>query len=93
MPKSLRIGGRRVAYAVTTEDGSKWGVGVVFEGQSGYRPVPEYGPYEDEARAEGIVERLNARIGVDVQTALSITATTFGAKPEPKPKIAGRRRT
>lgn len=80
MPKSLRINRKRVAYAVTTEDGRAWGVGVVFENQPGYRPVPEYGPYEDEARAEGVVGRLNARIGVDEKTALQIVATSFGGR-------------
>jgi hypothetical protein len=76
MPKSLRIDKKRVAYAVTTEDGLEWGVGIVTENQAGYRPVDGYGPY-DEERAEGVAERLNLRIGVDKKTALKIVATSF----------------
>jgi hypothetical protein len=76
MPKPLRINKKRVAYSTTTEDGESWGIGIVTEGESGYRPVADYGPY-DEKRAEGVAERLNLRINVDKATAHKIIASSM----------------
>jgi len=43
-----------------------WGVTCVVEGESGHHPVADYGPYPGRAgkvRAQGIVDRLNERLG------------------------------
>ena len=43
-----------------------WSVACCVEGEAGFHPVPEYGPYpgpEGEKRAQGIVDRLNERLG------------------------------
>ena len=53
------------AYWVVNVTGG-WGVGCVVETEPGYHPVDDYGPYngrEGKARAQGIVDRLNERLG------------------------------
>jgi len=43
-----------------------WSVACCVEGESGFHPVPDYGPYagdEGQKRAQGIVDRLNERLG------------------------------
>lgn len=66
----------RIAY--TTIVGPKgWTIAVCREGENGYRPVPDYGPYKDEAHARGVADRLNVRLGVDQETAFKIVASTM----------------
>jgi hypothetical protein len=66
----------RVAY--TTVEGPKgWTVAACREGEDGYHPVPDYGPYADEAHARGIVDRLNTRLGLDKVTAFKIVVSTM----------------
>lgn len=54
---------KKIAYWVVDVPGG-WGVGCVVEGENGYHPVEEYGPYVDETRAQGVVDRLNKRLGL-----------------------------
>ena len=53
------------AYWVVDVPGG-WGVGCCVEGEKGYHPVPDYGPYKGKkgrAHTRGIVDRLNERLG------------------------------
>lgn len=75
-PKPLKVGGKLTAYVAVTDDGQRWYIGVVVDGDVGYRPVSDYGPY-DEERAEGVAARLNARINVDPRTAAAIIARSM----------------
>lgn len=67
---------RTVAYWVVDMPGG-WGVGCCVEGTLGYRPVPEYGPYKDEARAQATVANLNKRAGVSNARARRIVRSTM----------------
>ena len=56
---------KKSAYWVVDVPGG-WGIACCVEGESGYHPVGDYGPYagpEGEKRAQGIVDRLNERLG------------------------------
>jgi hypothetical protein len=75
-PKPLRVGGKLMAYAEVTDDGRDWYIGCIVDGDQGYRPVSDYGPY-DEARARGVVERLNERIHVSPKLATEIVARSM----------------
>jgi hypothetical protein len=66
-----------VAYVVVDVPGGGWGVGACKRGETGYHPVDDYGPYEDESRAQGIVDRLNARLGVSKTSAHTIVRSTM----------------
>lgn len=66
-----------VAYVVVDAPGGGWGVAACKRGESGYHPVDDYGPYEDEPRAQGIVNRLNARLGVSKASAHTIVRSTM----------------
>jgi hypothetical protein len=53
------------AYWVVDVPGG-WGVACCVEGERGYHPVDDYGPYKGKKgklHAEGIVGRLNERLG------------------------------
>ena len=67
---------RRSCYWVVDVPGG-WGVACVVEGERGYHPVEEYGPYTIEAHAQGVVDRLNARMGIDPVRARRIVASTM----------------
>lgn len=66
----------RVAYT-TIQGPLGWTVAICREGENGYRPVPDYGPYTEEAHTQGIVDRLNARLGLDKATVFKIVASTM----------------
>lgn len=71
-----------VAYVVVDVPGGAWGVGACKRGESGYHPVDDdYGPYEDESRAQGVVDRLNARLGVSKASAHTIVRSTMRCAP------------
>ena len=53
---------KKTAYWVVDVPGG-WGVACVVEGENGYHPVDDYGPYAEEAKAQGVVDRLNERLG------------------------------
>ncbi len=62
MKKNKRL---TTAYWVVDVPGG-WGVACVVEGEEGYHPVADYGPYKGtkgEKHAQGIVDRLNERLG------------------------------
>lgn len=75
--KPIKIDGKRVAYYPNTEDGLQWFICIVTEGEAGYRAVADYGPYEEESRAEGIADRLNERLGIDKKAQLEIVASSM----------------
>jgi hypothetical protein len=66
------------AYWVVDVPGG-WGVAAVVQGEEGYHPVPDYGPYEDERRAQVTVDSLNARLGVTKVRAHLIVRSTMPA--------------
>jgi hypothetical protein len=56
---------KKSAYWVVDVHGG-WGVACCVEAESGYHPVDGYGPYagdEGQKHAQGIVDRLNERLG------------------------------
>ncbi len=66
---------KKSAYWVVDVPGG-WGIACCVEGEGGYHPVDDYGPYagaEGEKRAQGIVDRLNERLGYG-------PSNTFGHK-------------
>lgn len=68
----------KAKYAYTSyPDEGAWCIALIERDVKGYRPVPEYGPYDDEKKAEGVANRLNERIGVNEQEELEILATTL----------------
>lgn len=74
------VDGKRVAYH-TVDVAGGWGVTICVEGEAGHRPIKDYGPYVGRAgllHAEGIVRRLNERLGLDEKTAALIVASTMG---------------
>lgn len=76
----VKVDGRRVAYTVVSTGASNvaWGIVVCCEGEEGYHgPLSDYGPYEDEARACGIAERLNERLHLTKKEAAVIVASTM----------------
>lgn len=82
------------AYAVVDLPGG-WGVGCCVEGEKGYHPVPDYGPYDDDDRAQGIVDRLNKRLGLDSVAVRRIVGSTMPTTPAaavPSPPPAKTRR-
>lgn len=67
----------RVAYTVVPLDQRRFAIGCCVRGEQGYHPVDDYGPYVDEARAQGVVDRLNARIRVSPAQAKRIVQSTM----------------
>lgn len=68
----------RTAYALVEVPGG-WGVAACVQGEKGYHPVPDYGPYKEESRAQGVVDRLNARLGCSRAQARLIVHSTMRA--------------
>ena len=66
----------RTAYHVVDVPGG-WGVAACVENEPGYHPVPDYGPYEDDARAQNIVNALNTRLGISKDLAHRIVRSTM----------------
>ena len=52
---------KKSAYWVVDVSGG-WGVACCVEGERGYHPVDEYGPYQNEETAKIVVDRLNKRL-------------------------------
>jgi hypothetical protein len=67
----------RYAYVLISQDDGRFSVRLCARGEHGYRPI-YYGPYKDEARAQGIVDRLNARLGVSGPEAVAIVVSRPG---------------
>jgi hypothetical protein len=67
---------KKIAYVVVDMPGG-WGVAACREHENGYHPVGDYGPYEDETKAQGVVDRLNARAGVSSIRARKIVMSTM----------------
>jgi hypothetical protein len=68
---------RKCAYTHAELQHGEWSVVLCEEGVQGYRPIPDYGPYKHEDRAEGIAGRLNARLGVSDTRAKDIVRSTM----------------
>ncbi len=66
---------KRTAYTVVDMEGG-WGVGACVEGQNGYHPVEEYGPYT-EVRAQQVVNKLNGRLGLAPKAIRDIVCSTM----------------
>jgi hypothetical protein len=90
----LTEAGKRCAYTAIEHGHSPSGepfffVAVCVEGDNGYRPlISNYG-LGPRGRIDGIVGRLNARIGVDEADAKAIVASTFKRSTRSR-KAAGR---
>jgi hypothetical protein len=69
---------KKSAYCVVNVPGG-WGVACCVQDEDGYHPVPEYGPYNDEARAQVIVDSLNVRAGITKVRAYKIVRSTMPA--------------
>ncbi len=67
---------KRRAYWVVDVPGG-WGIACCVEGKHGYHPVDDYGPYENEARAKGIVDRLNKQLGLGPVAVRRIVGSTM----------------
>jgi hypothetical protein len=72
------------AYHVVDVPGG-WGVALCVQNSPGYRPVEDYGPYAEEDRAHGVVDRLNARAGLTaIQVHMIVRSTFLGSSLPPK---------
>jgi hypothetical protein len=69
---------KKSAYCVIEVPGG-FGVACCVQDEDGYHPVPEYGPYNDEARAQVIVDSLNVRAGITKVRAHKIVRSTMPA--------------
>lgn len=82
--------GKRVAYTTIPclgGDGTLFGVGLCVEGEQGYRMVSTYVPKVDESHIDGIVDRLNSRLGISKVEASKILISTM-RRQTPKKKAA-----
>jgi hypothetical protein len=66
-----------LAYTVVITSCGRFALALCQRNVQGYRPVFDYGPYDDEKHAEGVAARLNARNGVSDRRARSIVRTTM----------------
>lgn len=67
----------RYAYTHTETAPNEWSVVLCEDGVAGYRLVPDYGPYDDEERAQGIAQRLNERLGMTEQRVRDVVRSSF----------------
>ena len=74
------------AYHVVDVPGG-WGVALCVLNSPGYLPVEDYGPYAEEDRAQGVVDRLNENLGLGVRQVHAIVRSTF---LPPKIRVTGR---
>ena len=81
---------QRIAYWVVDVTGG-WGVAACKEGEGGYHPVPEYGPYPEESRAQGVVDRLNLRAGLGPTAVRGIVRSTMPQLAPPELTAAQQR--
>ena len=65
------------AYVLIDVSSGGYGVACCVEGEKGYHPVPDYGPYMDEKHTQGVVDRLNERLGVSKDEAHRIVLSTM----------------
>lgn len=73
---------KRVAYTTVEVSHGRFGIACCVEGEKGYHPVPDYGPYDDEKRAELIARNLNTRLAhVTPKEALRIVLSTMKRAP------------
>ena len=75
--KALAALAKSFAYTSYEVAHGSFGIALCERGVKGYQPVDDYGPYADEARAKGIAERLNERLGVSKASARTIVMSTM----------------
>ena len=73
---------KKSAYTVVDVPGG-WGVACCVEGERGYHPVDEYGPYQNEETAKIVVDRLNKRLELGPVGVRRIVGSTM-------PRVTGR---
>ena len=70
-------GAQRAYVVVPVAEHGKFRIGACVRGENGYHPVDDYGPYEDEKKAQGVVDRLNERLGVSRKAAMGVVRSTM----------------
>jgi uracil-DNA glycosylase len=76
MAKKIEKTARKVYTGLTAEDG--FIVGLVTEGNAGYKPCPDLGKFPNYREAQAEADRLNAEIGVHKKDAVMLTLGSIG---------------
>lgn len=80
--RTILVDNKRIAWTAVMDDGGKYRLGVVKEGEAGYHPAKEDsdlgGEFACRADAKAVADDLNKRLGLTGRQAAEIIMSSLG---------------